>query len=420
MRLLNNSFVKMFKVVVIVLFFSANVCVEGAGMYEGDSCIKDGAAGTCTLLSKCQSAIADLHNRIRPQKCSFSPREPIVCCLGATKPVLTTERPTTTTEYIPKLPDYVEVSGVRGGCAPLSAALTAQRTGKKAWDKCLEYQEKFVYPCGRSASLAESTTRLNQCRHKTDGLIVGGIDAERWEFPHMALLGFGPDPANWVCAGTIISERFIVTAGHCTYSRDFSSNVTFVRIGMLRKSETLDLARVYRVSRILKHPEYNPPKKYNDLALLETEKPMALDQYTVPACLDVAGAGVVLERALASGWGLTEHNGAESDLLQKVILTKFTDEECERFYRPGPNTDRHFKLGYQPATQLCYGDKETAKDTCQGDSGGPLQVKNRRINCMYTLVGVTSFGKGCGVIGAPAIYTRISHYVDWIERIVWP
>lgn len=39
---------------------------------------------------------------------------------------------------------------------------------------------------------------------------------------------------------------------------------------------------------------------------------------------------------------------------------------------------------------------------------------------MYTIVGVTSFGKSCGTIGVPGVYTRIYAYNDWIENIVWP
>ncbi|KOB58195.1 Hemolymph proteinase 21, partial [Operophtera brumata] len=37
-----------------------------------------------------------------------------------------------------------------------------------------------------------------------------------------------------------------------------------------------------------------------------------------------------------------------------------------------------------------------------GDSGGPLQVMNRKIVCMYTVIGVTSFGQACGFPGVPA------------------
>ena len=35
-------------------------------------------------------------------------------------------------------------------------------------------------------------------------------------------------------------------------------------------------------------------------------------------------------------------------------------------------------------------------------------------------MGVTSYGKDCGIVGSAGMYTRVSYYVPWIEGIVWP
>lgn len=56
----------------------------------------------------------------------------------------------------------------------------------------------------------------------------------------------------------------------------------------------------------------------------------------------------------------------------------------------------------------------------KGDSGGPIQTYHPSVSCMYTIQGVTSFGKICGTEGVPGVYTRIHAYLDWIEEIVWP
>lgn len=55
----------------------------------------------------------------------------------------------------------------------------------------------------------------------------------------------------------------------------------------------------------------------------------------------------------------------------------------------------------------------------QGDSGGPLQVQQKRTSSVYSIVGVTSYGTGCGG-KSPGVYTRVYSYLDWIESIVWP
>lgn len=51
-------------------------------------------------------------------------------------------------------------------------------------------------------------------------------------------------------------------------------------------------------------------------------------------------------------------------------------------------------------------------DACQEDSGGPLMCRDRQTGA-YSVVGIVSSGKGCGVY--PGLYTEVSRYVDWIS-----
>ncbi|KAI8426735.1 hypothetical protein MSG28_014434 [Choristoneura fumiferana] len=160
-------------------------------------------------------------------------------------------------------------------------------------------------------------------------------------------------------------------------------------VGSLKRTDDVAPWQVHRIRRIIKHPNFNPRTKHNDIALLETD-PIRLNQSVVPACLDVSGGD--RDRAVA------------------------TDTECGDRYpvnRDGAT--------FNSTIQLCYGDYNRTADTCQGDSGGPLTILNRRLHCMYTVVGITSYGGvGCGIPGQPTYYTKISHYVPWIESIVWP
>lgn len=55
-------------------------------------------------------------------------------------------------------------------------------------------------------------------------------------------------------------------------------------------------------------------------------------------------------------------------------------------------------------------------DTCQGDSGGPLQIVKDAVS---TIVGITSSGISCGS-RVPGLYTRVGHFIEWIESVVWP
>ncbi|XP_023937765.2 serine protease snake [Bicyclus anynana] len=399
---------------------------------EGDRCTnnKSGRQGTCLNIRRCQSALDDIRNqRGSPQLCSFTGQDPVVCCMDNSPPPTTvrmpvattsTQRPSVTTEYVPPVYDYVLSGGSKSKpkdeCVPIPANETTTKTGSKAFDKCIEYQEKLVYPCLKSVALTGKKARTNQCKHDAKSLVVGGVAAKEDEFPHMALMGYGSDvdSAQWLCGGSILSERFLLTAGHCTYTRNVGE-ITYVRIGLLKRTDPLDVTRIYRVQSIIKHPAYNSPHRYHDIALVKTDTDMTLGQFAVPACLDT-GAPNDYSRALATGWGATQNRGATADQLQKVIINKFSTAECSSMFPP----HRLMLNGFDDKTQICYGDKAQERDTCQGDSGGPLQLKHKQIHCMYTVVGVTSFGRACGVKGEPGIYTRVADYVPWIESVVWP
>ena len=67
------------------------------------------------------------------------------------------------------------------------------------------------------------------------------------------------------------------------------------------------------------------------------------------------------------------------------------------------------------AGMSCAGAREGGADACQGDSGGPL-IKRKASGPV--LVGVVSFGYGCARRLRYRVYARVSHYADWINRIV--
>lgn len=372
--------------------------------FVGEPCKVNNDNGTCKRFTECARAQSDFRNGIIPQKCSFEHSLPVICCINP---------PSNTTN--PK-PDYTDYDDDPDVCPEVSANLTKPKTGRKAWDKCIDYQERLVYPCVKASTLSGGLTRVNYCQHSADELIIGGENAGYGEFPHMALLGFGatPEQASWDCGGTLISEKFILTAGHCTTTR--LGDVAYVRLSLLKRTDPINSAtkRLYNIARIIKHPDYKPPQKYNDIALLETTTTILLDRFAVPACLHF-GNEIRDSSVVALGWGTTKHRGDVSNILQKVKLTKYTKEECDENY----SENRNLKQGILDS-QICYGDKFESKDTCQGDSGGPIQIKNADIHCMYTIVGVTSFGSGCGYIGVPGVYTKVADYIDWIESVVWP
>lgn len=51
----------------------------------------------------------------------------------------------------------------------------------------------------------------------------------------------------------------------------------------------------------------------------------------------------------------------------------------------------------------------------QGDSGGPLVCLGT--DQRYRVVGIVSYGAGCGAPDSPGVYTSVSDYCPWIKGI---
>lgn len=80
--------------------------------------------------------------------------------------------------------------------------------------ECEQYSkyvnDKPIFPFGHEKY------GVAQCDPIVMPLIVGGLKADRTEFPHMAAIGYGnPSEIEYLCGGSLISEKFIMTAAHC-------------------------------------------------------------------------------------------------------------------------------------------------------------------------------------------------------------
>lgn len=67
--------------------------------------------------------------------------------------------------------------------------------------------------------------------------IVGGVNAEEGEFPHMAALGFyvrEDQEYKFDCGGTLISSHYIVTAAHCVVNVQ-QNELKIARLGKTEK-----------------------------------------------------------------------------------------------------------------------------------------------------------------------------------------
>jgi hypothetical protein len=67
---------------------------------------------------------------------------------------------------------------------------------------------------------------------------------------------------------------------------------------------------------------------------------------------------------------------------------------------------------YDGKSMICAGYDSGIVDSCQGDSGGPLVARDFA-GRVYQ-IGIVSHGESCGVRRAPAVYTRVSNFKDFV------
>ncbi|RHX97627.1 hypothetical protein DYB36_013178 [Aphanomyces astaci] len=213
--------------------------------------------------------------------------------------------------------------------------------------------------------------------------ILGGQEAQFGQHRYVVGLKALRD-GETVCGGSLIAPNVVLTAAHCF--RDF---LRYVVVGTHYLTGFADGENANIIQEI-KHPK---PTDVGIVILdrnITTIQPVAVSFEFVPA--DVL--------TWVRGWGLVEIVGPKSQVLKELNVTTWN------------NTGASAALSFPLAdTTLSAGGVE-GEDACTGDSGGPLTIEE---NGTARLVGVSSWGFGCGVHGEPGIYERVSAIRDFIE-----
>ncbi|KAK5647654.1 hypothetical protein RI129_002546 [Pyrocoelia pectoralis] len=264
----------------------------------------------------------------------------------------------------------------------------------------------------------------DDCGQSSSDRIVGGLPADLFDFPWMALIEYRrPDGNGFYCGGSLINKRYILTAAHCLKGRDLPSNweIVSVRLGEYNletdtdcvstpeynacSDKPVDVPVVERIA----HEYYNPfdTNQYNDIALLRLAHDVPTTDYIFPICLpttsDTSYQGLNMTVA---GWGRTE-TSSQSNLKMKLDVPVKPQQECITTYQAAKVL---LKEG-----QICAGGIK-GQDSCTGDSGGPLMFVNQTmLGPTYYVTGIVSFGpSNCGLQNWPGVYTKVVDYIPWI------
>jgi len=253
--------------------------------------------------------------------------------------------------------------------------------------------------------------------------IIGGRETEVNEYPWQVWLAIKAGRMwQFTCGGSVINNRWILTAGHCFEDKwKLNPKIWKVHLGdhdRTSKTETNDV--VSKVSRIVRHPKFEfkleGGKIRYDFTLLKLKKKIdfAMHPNIRPICLPLNDENTYAGKsAIATGWGLTKNPGYRQDpsnLSNKLLelkLKMITNEECVEEAGYG-------KKLITPRMICAHGDGHKA--TCNGDSGGPL-ITRESSSENYELIGVSSFVadimRQCAV-KKPIVFARVSKMLKWI------
>lgn len=276
--------------------------------------------------------------------------------------------------------------------------------------------------------------------------IVGGETALAANWPGQAVFRLRSPAGNSVsyfCGGTAIAERWVLTAAHCF--EDYLPKDASGRFGDKLKSPALEVVLgsadltttapndVFPIERVVMHEGYRHLQATagNDIALVRLGRPWAgptarlslsssSDPVTPPSMqVRVAGFGSIepaFHKTQLKKFSRTDGKGevqAGSAILLETAVATVATEQCFRIMK-----DQYPDGAIGPG-QICAGLEQGGKDSCRGDSGGPLVITDEH-GCPQQ-IGLVSWGsKTCAEQRTYGVYTRVSHYADWIQKHTGP
>ncbi|MFE1383202.1 serine protease [Streptomyces sp. NPDC058740] len=234
-----------------------------------------------------------------------------------------------------------------------------------------------------------------------DSVVVGGQPARIADAPWVVALSsrdrFGGTRAGQFCGGVVVAPTKVLTAAHCLGREALGGEpwqVPDLKVIAGRTSLRGHGGQEVRVSGTWVNPDYDSSTNSGDLGILTLEKALP-DSYVIAVATPGDPAQEPGTAADVYGWGDTTGSGTYAMSLRSARVQVLPDAACERAYPGGVG------VSYRGDTMLCAGDPQGGRDACQGDSGGPLVAKGR-------LIGLVSWGSGCGQAENPGVYTRVS------------
>merc|ERR1712029_197217 len=173
-----------------------------------------------------------------------------------------------------------------------------------------------------------------------------------------------------ICGGSIVSDTWIMTAGHCV---DASASSMSIVAGMHDMRQRYGTPVRYYIEKVYRHESYGRGSggTPNDIAMLKLKSPISFNSHTKAIAIDKTGAFTGSSECVISGWGymIEGRYFVNPTVLQEAHTSILTNSQCQQYWGRSMIGGGHWHL-----------------------------------------VGATSWGSGSCNVGSPSVYTRLSYY----------
>ncbi|XP_016923261.3 vitamin K-dependent protein C [Drosophila suzukii] len=235
-----------------------------------------------------------------------------------------------------------------------------------------------------------------ECGIPRNGKIANNISSPWMAYLHTTELIF-------VCGGTLITQKLILTAAHCTKANE----QLVARLGEFIEADNENdtIHSEHQVNQTFVHPFYNIKTNDNDIAILRLDTDVVYSENIRPICITwwTIWRGYIDHIPVLTGarWGLPMVKN-ESDTFKTLDIRRQPTEMC--------STKNGTKIS---SSQFCAGDSESK--LCNVDSSNPLgALISYRNHTRFVLIGIATTNQKCN---RPSTYTDILSHIDFILRV---